>query len=79
MEWIKFSDKLPSNKRLEQVDILFSHPKWATFWKGMYTHYIGFPLKECITYYNPEKDRYCEWEGMKPTHYIKVPKLINKQ
>ncbi len=72
-EWKKFEEELPINIRGKQVNILFGHPKWATFRRGMYTHWEEQTLRERLSEYKPDIDRYCEWESMMPTHWIQLP------
>jgi len=73
-KWIKFSEELPTDKLGGQVDILFGHPKWATFMRGMYTHFPDEPLRERISEYNPENDKFHSWETtMMPTHWYRLP------
>ena len=72
-KWTKFEDELPTNVRGEQVDILFGHPKWATFMRGMYTHWEEQTLRERLAEYKPDIDKFWEWESMMPTHWMKLP------
>lgn len=72
-KWVKFEDELPTNVRGKQVDIFFSHPRWATFARGMYTHWEEQTLRERLSEYKPDIDKFWEWDGMMPTHWMKVP------
>lgn len=72
-KWIKFEDELPTNVRGEQVHILFGHPKWATYARGMYTHREEKTLRERLSEYKPDIDKFWEWDSMIPTHWIKLP------
>ena len=72
-EWIKFDDALPTNIGGEQVQILFGHPKWATYIRGMYTHFDEEPLRYRLSQYMQDIDRYCTWESRMPTHWMKLP------
>lgn len=73
MEWKKFDNELPTNVAGEQVDILFGHPKWATFIRGMYTHFPDETLRERLSEYKPDIDKFWAWESMMPTHWVKLP------
>lgn len=72
-EWIKFEDKLPTNILGEQVNILFCSPGWATYIRGMYDHNEDLLIKERLSSYNQEIDRYVEWLSKMPTHWFKLP------
>jgi len=69
MKWIKFEDKLPTYVKGEQVKILFDHPKWATFFVGLYNHDPDLALKGNIWVYSTITDKYVDWDSMLPTHY----------
>ena len=71
--WKKFNDELPTIIEGEQVKILFGHPKWATYIRGLYTHFEGQPLEERISEYESNLDEYWAWESAAPTHWIKLP------
>jgi len=71
--WIKFSDELPTEENGEQVQILFGHPKWAIYIRGLYTHFPDEDIKARIWEYIPDKDKYQDWNSMMPTHWIKLP------
>lgn len=73
-KWTKFEDELPTNVIGEQVDILFGHPEWATYMRGMYTHWEEQTLRECLSEYKPDIDKFWEWENKMPTHWMKLPK-----
>lgn len=71
--WTLFEKELPTTVGGEQVDILFGHPKWATFMRGMYTHFPDQPVKERLSEYKPDIDKFHSWESMMPTHWMKLP------
>lgn len=71
--WIKFEDELPTNVSGEQVKIFFGHPKWGTYTRGMYTHWEELTLRGRLGEYRADIDEYWEWDGMLPTHWIKLP------
>lgn len=77
-KWIKFEDELPTNVRGEQVNILFGHPKWATYMRGMYTHWEEQTLRERLAEYKPDIDKFWEWDSMMPTHWMKLPENPKK-
>ena len=79
MEWIEFSDKMPTLDAGKQVDIFFYAFGWATFMRGMYTHYPEYPLRERLSEYNPERDKFHAWESSMPTHWMKCPDLPDNQ
>ena len=72
-KWIKFEKSLPTGIIGKQVPILFGHPKWATYIRGMYTHFEGISLQERLSMYRQDIDRYVEWDSRLPTHYIILP------
>lgn len=73
MNWVKFEDELPTQVKGEQVDILFTSPKWATWWRGMYTHRPDSSLRERLSEYDINKDRFYEWDKRMPTHWMLSP------
>lgn len=82
MNWIKFEDQLPTEEPYGQVDILFAHPTWATFFRGLYTHVPGWSLRERLSQYDPFKDRFYDWEagginGM-PIYWMRCPEMPAK-
>lgn len=72
-KWIKFEDELPTNILGEQVNILFGHPKWSTYIRGMYSHYVDEPLAERISEYKPDIDKFHIWNYETPTHWMLLP------
>tara|TARA_R110000796_G_scaffold59568_4_gene137419 strand:+ start:98 stop:334 length:237 start_codon:yes stop_codon:yes gene_type:complete len=71
-EWIRFDEELPTNVSGEQIDILFGHLNWATYMRGMYTHREE-GLRECLSEYKPDIDKFWGWDSILPTHWIKLP------
>lgn len=72
-KWIRFEDELPTTKGGEQVDILFGKPGWATYMRGIYTHYPNDSLRECLSEYKSNIDKFATWESQLPTHWLKLP------
>ena len=75
-KWIKFEDELPSNELGMQVDILLGHPNWATYFRGLYTHF-NLPLSllgDCLSEYDQSRDKFISWEHKLPTHWMRLPK-----
>ncbi len=72
-KWNLFSEKLPTNVSGKQIDILFCDPRWATYVRGMYTHYPDEPLKERLSEYKSADDSFYEWDSMMPTHWFPLP------
>ena len=79
MEWIKFSNKLPTEKINEQVKIFFCEPTWATFGVGLYRHNPEKNLKENVWHYNLDDDSYYSWTSRTPTHWMLSPELPKKR
>ena len=50
-----FEDELPTDKIGYQVDILIGDPKWATYYRGMYTHVPDTDLKYRLSRMNKIK------------------------
>ena len=75
MNWIKFEDELPTQVEGKQVDILFMCPKWVTWWRGMYTHWSDLSLRERLSEYNVNDDRFYEWSKKMPTHWMMSPEI----
>lgn len=71
--WKKFKDELPTTEPGEQIDILFGHPDWATYMRGIYSHYPDEPLHERISEYKSDIDKFHIWESQMPTHWMKLP------
>lgn len=75
--WKKFEDELPSNILGEQIDILFWHPNWSTFMRGMYTH-TDEPIQDRLSEYKPDIDKFWSWQHIFPTHWFKLPETPEK-
>lgn len=73
MEWILFEKKLPTNVKGEQIDILFGHPNWATYFRGMYKYFPSQDFRYCLSVYNQDVDRMYDYYGKLPTHYCILP------
>jgi hypothetical protein len=72
-KWKLFSQELPTNINGEQVYILFGHPNWATYFRGMYTNFPDYSLKERLAQYDSINDTMVEWESQEPTHWMLLP------
>lgn len=73
--WIRFEDRLPTDEEGGQVDILFCCPEWATFHRGLYTHWLDYDLRQRLFQYDVTKDRFYDWENTIPTHWMLSPEL----
>lgn len=73
MIWKRFINELPTLITGDQKEILFGHPKWATYMRGMYTHWPEESLNERLSVYQPDIDKFYSWESMEPTHWILLP------
>ena len=72
-KWSRFDKELPTAVPGEQVNILFGHPKWATYMRGMYTHLPDEDLRERLSEYKPDIDKFWTWTSMMPTHFMILP------
>lgn len=81
MVWQKVSDKLPTTKLGEQVDVYFVSPGWATGIRGMFTYYGEEISKKCSTSeyewaeYDQQNDKFYTWEHEEPTYYFIIPDM----
>jgi hypothetical protein len=71
--WKLFSEEFPTNINGEYVYILFGHPYWATYFRGMYKHLPDIRLKERISEYDSVNDKMIQWEHEDPTHWMLSP------
>lgn len=73
-EWKLFDDELPTDKVGFQVEILMGDPRWATYYRGMYTHVPDADLKYCLAVCNQEDDcSMYSWGYKLPTHWYPLP------
>ncbi len=72
-KWYLFSEKLPTEIKGEQVDILYADPRWATYIRGMYTHWPEESLTERLSQYDVANDKFYVWDSMMPTHWFPLP------
>ena len=69
IKWTKFETSLPTKTRGQQVQIFLYSPWWATFLRGLYTHFPGVPLEQRLATYNQQDDYYIEWDNPRPPIY----------
>ncbi len=72
-EWINFKDQMPTEELGGQVQILFGHPKWSTFIRGMYTNFPDKTLGGRLMEYDSINDKYYEWVSKVPTVFMLLP------
>lgn len=80
-EWIKFDDSFPTEEFGKQIELIFMHPSWATFRRGLYTHVPEWTLCERLYDYDQQADKFYAWEeagGINkiPSHYIILPERL---
>ena len=70
--WTAFTDKLPCQDG--QRKIVLGRRGWACGIVGLYTHHAEpVPLADALAEYDPEVDRYRDWDTMLPTHWAAMP------
>jgi hypothetical protein len=74
LKWSLFKNGMPTEEYGDQIDILFGHPDWGTYVRGMYTHAPEWPMNERLSEYDRNDDRFYTWNHSLPTHFMILPK-----